>query len=89
VSNSAIAVSVSIKPRHACFRSMWVCRWTSRGARQRLGFEVSVLGAHVIDGRTDGSQTLCWRGVDSNFRFRNALSHRQQRGPGRGRLIWQ
>jgi len=32
-------------------------------------------------------RTVCWRGVDSNFGFRNALSHRQQRGPWSRRLI--
>jgi hypothetical protein len=42
--------------------------------RQRLGFEASVLGVHVIDGRTDGSQTLCWRELDSNFQFRAKMA---------------
>ena len=35
---------------------------------------------------TDGSQTLCWRGVDSNFRFRDALSSPTAR-PWSRRLI--
>jgi len=32
-----------------------------------------------LDPGTDGSQTLCWREVDSNFRFRDALSSRTGR----------